>query len=48
MIDVDKEKEVHRLVASLRENFEVSFSYESFEKWLTYLEKVVTRLNGCL
>lgn len=48
MIDVEKEREIHRLVASLKETLEVNFSYDTFEKWIGYLQKVVAQLIGRL
>jgi|JI61114C2RNA_FD_contig_31_394540_length_984_multi_1_in_0_out_0_2 hypothetical protein len=48
MIDVEKEREIHRLIASLKETLEVNFSYDTFEKWIGYLQKVVAQLIGRL
>ena len=46
MIDVDKEKEIHRIIASINENLEVGFNYEPFEKWMGLLTRILDELGS--
>lgn len=48
MIDVDKEKEIHKIIASLNENMEVTFNYEPFEKWMSLLTRIIDELSSKL
>jgi hypothetical protein len=48
MIDIDKEREIHRIVASLQENLEVSFNFEIFERWIEYLTRIISELSNKL